>query len=33
MDSDYYYDYFNDCNLINCTNTKKGMKKYGKEII
>ena len=32
MDSDYYYYYFDDCNLINYTNTK-GENKNGKEII
>ena len=32
MDSDYYYYYFDGCNLINYTNTK-GENKNGKEII
>jgi len=32
MDSDYYYYCFDDCNLINYTNTKGG-NKFGKEII
>ena len=32
MDSDYYYYYFNECNLINYTNTYGG-NKNGKEII
>ena len=32
MDSDYYYYYFNECNLINYTNTY-GENKNGKEII
>ena len=33
MDSDYYYDYFNDCNLINYTATKGGIKNYEKKFI
>ena len=32
MDSDYYYYYFNDCDLISYTNTNGG-NKNGKEII
>ena len=32
MDNDYYYYYFDDCNLINYTNTNGG-NKNGKEII
>ena len=32
MDSDYYYYYFNDCNLINYTNYLGG-NRNGKEII
>jgi len=32
MDSDYYYYYFDDCNLINYTNYLGG-DKNGKEII
>ena len=32
MDSDYYYYYFDECNLINYTNTNGG-NKNGKEII
>ncbi|CCX36478.1 unknown [Clostridium sp. CAG:1000] len=32
MDSDYYYYYFDDCNLINCTNYLGG-NRNGKEII
>ena len=32
MDSDYYYYYFDDCNLINCTNYL-GENRNGKEII
>ena len=32
MDSDYYYYYFNECNLINYTNYLGG-NKNGKEII
>ncbi len=33
MDSDYYYYYFNDCNLINYTKYNGGIKNYGKKII
>ncbi len=33
MDSDYYYYYFDDCNLINYTEYQGGIEKYGKEII
>lgn len=32
MDSDYYYYCFDDCNLINYTNTE-GENRNGKEII
>ena len=32
MDSDYYYYYFDEYNLVNCTNTNGG-NKNGKEII
>lgn len=32
MDSDYYYYYFDDCNLINYTNYLGG-NKNGKEMI
>ena len=32
MDSDYYYYYFDDCNLINYTNYLGG-NRNGKEII
>ena len=33
MDSDYYYYYFDDCNLINYTKYQGEIKKYEKEII
>ncbi len=33
MDSDYYYDYLNGCNLVSYTKYQGRNKNYGKEII
>ena len=33
MDSDYYYYYFDDCNLINYTNNQGGIKIWKKSYL